>query len=288
VLASGTPAHQIGRMDSARHPHEPPLGAPALDPGLGEPFDLATFGLTEMLRCGLALRAVARGAASMEGAARRIVDYLYDAARTPGGARQCALVRCFATIPYDRLGPSLQLTVRRGLGGATPDGALRCLTLLASNGDEAPWRSRHTSRAHRAIPLASAEVVRDAPMIAQLVQAFGVPIEAVVAPADSPRPLGDAAGKSYNVFHVEHASGSPYIPAQADFVVPYGIRSVLGFGGALPNGEIVAVIAFSRTTVPPASAARFRNIALDVKSALHPYASGPLFDPAPAPDVATS
>jgi hypothetical protein len=71
-------------------------------------------------------------------------------------------------------------------------------------------------------------------------------------------------------------------------VVPYGILAVLGVGGALPNGEIVAVIAFSRTTVPPASAARFRNIALDVKSALHPYASGPLFDPAPAPDVATS
>jgi hypothetical protein len=279
-------------MHSPRGPHDPalgtPAGPPALDPGLAEPFDVATFGLTEMLRCGLALRALARDAASMESAARRIVDYFYDAARAPvGGARQCALVRCFATIPYDRLGPALQQTVRRGLGGATPDGALRCLTLLASNGDEADWRSRHTSRAHRAIPLASTEVVRAAPMIAQLVEAFGVPIDALVAPADTPRPLGDAAGKSYNVFHVEHASGSPYIPAQAEFIAPYGIRSVLGFGGALPTGEIVAVIAFSRTTIPPASAARFRNIALDVRSALHPYAAK-IFDPAPPSDVATS
>ena len=279
-------------MSSARGPHDPASGAPtdgpALDPALAEPFDLGAFGLTEMLRCGLALRAVARGAASMESAARRIVDHFYDAAReTPGGARSCALVRCFATVPYDRLGPALQLTVRRGLGGAAPDGALRCLTLLATNGDEAAWKSRHASRAHRVIPLASAEVVRDAPMIAQLVEAFGVPIEAVVAPAGTPRPLGDASGKSYNVFHVEHATGSPYIPAQAEFIAPYGIRSVLGFGGTLPSGEIVAVIAFSRTTIPPASAARFRHIALDVRSALHPYAAT-IFDPAPSTDVTTS
>ena len=42
------------------------------------------------------------------------------------------------------------------------------------------------------------------------------------------------------------AAGSPYIPAQEDFVQPVGIRSVLGFGGMLPGGDIFVVILFSR------------------------------------------
>ena len=42
--------------------------------------------------------------------------------------------------------------------------------------------------------------------------------------------------RQYNVFHVPDANGSPFIPAQTEFVVPCGVRSVLGFGGKTVQG----------------------------------------------------
>jgi two-component system, NtrC family, sensor kinase len=79
----------------------------------------------------------------------------------------------------------------------------------------------------------------------------------------------DADGRTYNIFYVDHAAGSPYIPAQADFVVPFKIESVVGFGGIL-RGEMFAVVLFSRVPITPAVANRFRNIALEVKAVMHP------------------
>ena len=34
------------------------------------------------------------------------------------------------------------------------------------------------------------------------------------------------------------AIGNPFIPAQSDLVVAHGVRSVFGFGGLLPAGEL--------------------------------------------------
>jgi len=74
--------------------------------------------------------------------------------------------------------------------------------------------------------------------------------------------------KPYNVFHVADAKGSPYIPAQEDFVVPYGIKSVVGFGGVLASGNLFAVIMFCKVSVPRAAADSFKALALDVKTAV--------------------
>jgi hypothetical protein len=73
--------------------------------------------------------------------------------------------------------------------------------------------------------------------------------------------------RNYNVFHVEEALGSPYIPAQKEFVVPYGIRSIVGFGGVVRN-DLFAVILFSRVKIARASAERFRSVALELRRGL--------------------
>ena len=103
-------------------------------------------------------------------------------------------------------------------------------------------------------------------MIAGLMQDLGVDLEAVISGAESPQRPADA--RTYDVFHVEQALGSPVIPAQDEFVIPYAIRSVVGFGGVLRSGELFAVVLFSRAPIPAASANRFRTIALDIRSAL--------------------
>ena len=113
----------------------------------------------------------------------------------------------------------------------------------------------------------SVEMVERAPMIASLLRQMGLKIETALNP-DS-RLILDADQHTFNVFHVEHAQGNPSIPAQADFVRRYGIRSALGFGGLLPGGELFTIIMFSRVTIPRETADMFRTIALGVKLALH-------------------
>jgi hypothetical protein len=106
------------------------------------------------------------------------------------------------------------------------------------------------------------EFVQSAPMIAELVRSVGLDAADLVSPR--PEVLRGMQGKTYNVFYVRDADGSPYIPAQ-DFVARYGVCSVLGFGGVLLTGEFYSVILFTRVAIPPETADRFRNIALDLK-----------------------
>jgi hypothetical protein len=155
------------------------------------------------------------------------------------------------------------------MGFRQPWPELKCLTLMATLGQTAAWNSRHNSRGHRAIPLPSPEMVEKAPMISQLIKEFGLEVSSVLQP--SPDVVRELAGKRHGVFHVEEALGSPYIPAQEEFVVRFGIQSVLGFGGLLINGDLFAVILFATVRVSQASADRFRTLALDVKSALSRY-----------------
>ena len=106
-------------------------------------------------------------------------------------------------------------------------------------------------------------------MIAQLIRQFGLDLADVISP--SAEFVREMTGRTYGVFHVEEAAGSPFIPAQREFVERYGIRSVVGFGGALRSSDIFAVVMFSRVRITREAAERFRTIALDVKSALYNF-----------------
>jgi hypothetical protein len=239
------------------------------------PSDLTKFGLSEMLRCSTELRRATKDAPTMEEAAQRVCRVLYEELVTSEKSRACALVRCYKTHPFGKLEPELQSFAKAVLHGKTTGPAMRCLTLLGTVGDQPAWNSRRTSAGHQAIPLPSAEIIEKAPMIAQLIRQFGLELTDVVQPTtDLVRGL---TGKTYGVFHVPEAAGSPYIPVQKDFVLKFGIRSVVGFGGSLPSGDLFAVILFARVPVSTETADRFRNLALDVKSGFFPYREGDVF-----------
>lgn len=231
-------------------------------------LDLTSFTVGAMLRVGIAMRSIVRGAESLEAAADLVVRYLYDHCMDENtGERNCALVRFYKTHRYDALEHEQQTFAAQMLGERSPEPDMRCLAMLATAGDEPDWNSRRASRGHQAIPLPSADIVRQAPMIARLIEDMGLEIEAVVS-GTSPTSRGTES-RTYDVFHVEHAAGSPHIPAQSEFVLRFGIASVVGFGGLLRSGEMYVVILFSRVVIPKASAARFRTIALDIRSALY-------------------
>jgi hypothetical protein len=113
------------------------------------------------------------------------------------------------------------------------------------------------------------------PMISQLIRQLGMNVATVVRPA--PSLMVDVREKTYNIFYVPEARGSPHIPAQRDFGEPHGIRSVLGFGGLLPEGDLFAVILFTKVVVPPETACLFPTAALSIKAALLSHVGGTVF-----------
>ncbi len=230
-------------------------------------YDIASFSMSDMTECGMSLRKLSSSTSSMEEVANKIVHHLYESIideRT--GEPALALVRLFKTHRYDDLEPELRESADGILKGEPVPPDMRCLVLLASAGQEPDWQSRTTSAGHKAIPLPSEELIQKFPMISNLVKQFGLEPNTVLNP--DPTCLRDLEERTYNVFHVPEARGSAYIPAQEDFVVPYGIRSVLGFGGILPSGDLFATIMFSKVPVGAKVADLFRPLTLSVKIAL--------------------
>jgi PAS domain S-box-containing protein len=117
--------------------------------------------------------------------------------------------------------------------------------------------------------LADKQVVSQFPMVSQLLHQLGVNLLSKTQPeADQPV---DRTEHTLDVFHVAEAKGSPFVPAQEEFVIPFGIESVLGFGGVFPSKEFFAVILFSRVGISRETAELFKPLAQGVKSALLPF-----------------
>jgi len=225
------------------------------------------FTLKDMVEFSAAFRQIGSGAASMEEVADKIVHYLYENLvdkRT--GEKGCVLVRLFKTHPYYELDEDLQEFARNAMKTSPESPAMKCLVLLASAGTLPEWHSRKQSRGHKAIPLPSEHFIEAFPMIRQLVQQMGLEVNTILQP--DPAVVLDMAQRTFNVFLISEAAGSVYVPAQDDFVIPFGVRSVIGFGGVLPSGNLFIIIMFSKDPVPRETADMFKSLALSVKVAL--------------------
>jgi hypothetical protein len=213
----------------------------------------------------------------MEEVARRITLYLYEnLVEGESGQKACALVRFYKTHNLGELEPGLYRFACSMLNGQPELPAMKCLTLLATAGDRPEWNSREKSGGHKAIPLPSETMIAQSPMISQLIKQFGLESNVLVQP--DPNILVDADQKTFNVFHVPEAEGSKYIPAQEEFVIRFGIKSVLGFGGMLPSGDLFAIIMFSKVPIPRATADMFKTFALSAKVSVLPFVGGRVFD----------
>jgi len=233
---------------------------------------LPSFQLRDMTACGAALRRLGTDATSLEQVADRLVRHLYSSLTIDHSVEPaCSLVRLFKTTPYSRLTPDLRALADTRLGNTAQPPSLTCLTLLASAGAAPGWNDPTRSGRFRVIPLDTLEAVERLPMFSQLFRQLGVSLPSLAQPG--PSLLFDQDERSFNVFHIPDAEGSPYVPAQEEFVLKYGIRSVLGFGAPLPDGELFSIILFSKDFIPESTAALFKPLALCAQIALAPYAT---------------
>ena len=238
--------------------------------------DLSRFGVADMAECTRVVDALGKSAGSMEECAGEIVRYLYKSlkhAEVEGSA--CALVRFFKTHDLSGLAPELQPVAEGALGGADAQPQMKCFVLLGTAGEQEAWNRRESSAGHQVIPLLSPRAVEKMPMISQLVKELGFSVSEVVQ--TNPDLVIDLEARKSGVFFIPEALDSPYIPAQDEFVKPHGIRSVLGFGGAFPSGNLFATILFSKAPIPRRTAEMFGILAVSVKAALMRFDWGPTF-----------
>ncbi|HEY9681052.1 MAG TPA: hypothetical protein V6C86_05655 [Oculatellaceae cyanobacterium] len=214
------------------------------------------------------VRGLAKMSTSMEDLAVATTRYLFDSLTTePGSLKACALVRFFRTIEFQHLEPRLQTMVCDATGKKRPTD--KCLTLLGSAGLEEKWNRRQDSTGHQVIPLISPEIVEESPMIARLITQLGIEISTLfTAPKSQKMQFNDPKDRDYNIFYVPDAQTSPFIPAKSEFVFPYSIRSVIGFGSLLPNGDLYAVVLFFRVLLPDLIPKQFTALALSTTIAV--------------------
>jgi hypothetical protein len=192
------------------------------------------------------------------------------------------LARCFQTCHYARLPAEYQHAADELLEQTPSHPNMRCLALMATRGTRTVWNDVATSMRHQCIPLPSVEVVGRAPMIARLLEQFGISVERLVAkvPLDAAGILADPdRAATFNTFHVTQALGSPFVPSQEEFIGPFGVESVLGLGGLLEDGNLFAVILFTRVPVSAEVAANFSALGAVMREALLPFPERNTFAP---------
>ena len=233
-------------------------------------YDINNFSIREVTECGRVIRSLGVGVLTMEEVAEKIVRYLLDVLIDGHtGLPACSLVRFFKTVAYENLNPEQRTFALHMLSGKAPLPTMKCLTLCGTVGEKQEWNSCTTSKGHKAIPLPSEEVIRQLPMIRNLIKQLGLSVRSVLNP--DPELLLDMEQKTYGVFFVPKAPGSSYIPAQSEFIIPYGIKSVLGFGGMLPSADIFVIIMFLKTSISRETADLFKNLSLNIKLAVLPF-----------------
>ena len=233
-------------------------------------MEISKFSLREATECTMALRKTGSDCRSMEEIANKIVTYIYNNFKDEAsGTSDVALVRLFKTQVYEKLDNGFKKFAGQLFPGGVVNERTKCLTLLSTIGDVDAWKSRHDSKGHKVIPLSSEEVVNKLPMIRNLIKQLGLDIKTIINP--DPALIKDMAEKTYNIFLVPDALDSPYIPAQNDFVIPFKIKSVIGFGGVLPDGEVFTVIIFSKKPITEDVAVLFKTVALSIKVAVLPF-----------------
>ncbi|MEZ4582243.1 MAG: hypothetical protein R3A10_11535 [Caldilineaceae bacterium] len=210
----------------------------------------------------------------------------YDHLVDPAGDNATALVRFFITKPYAELDAGLQRHVDGFLGQAPAEPRRQMPDAPRHRGRPPRLAQPPPLHCYRVHPL-SKEIVDVNPMFAQVAEMFGIVLEQAVEPDPGLRSW-TWTSKAYNIFHVPGTVANAYIPDQQEFVIPYGIRSVLGFYGLLPSGNLFTVILFAKVPIPRESTDYFRRWPSTSRWQFCRFDDGAVFatDPTPVPTPA--
>jgi hypothetical protein len=191
---------------------------------------------------------------SIEDAYQQLAKKMCESFNNDGKPSDLILSRVYHSFDFPLLPPSLQQVAKQvWKEEALPTS--KFIALMGTYGDESGWCDRNQSQGHKAI-LLSHQSLNKIPMVSRLLQQIGFDMGVLLG--EKGIEFGGISG-TYGVFYVSPALGSPYIPAQ-DFVKKYDVKSVLGTGVMLPQGDISIYIGFSRVEVTNEVAANIASL----------------------------
>ena len=240
-------------------------------------LDMHSCRLSDFIDFGQKIRSISKKSRSLEGVAQAITQTLFEDLADELAQPVVVLTRVFVTRPLGSLPEELRKKALLRLSASQVSEPLNtiCLVLLGTSGVQPAWNDREKSVNHAVIPLPDQELLKQIPMIAKLINRLGIDPNAVVLPHRYP--IYETESQVYEIFHIEDATDRSAVPDQTEFVIPYGVQSVFGFGGLLPGGSMYAVLVFTRIKISEALAALFSPLSLCVKLSLLEFAVGPIF-----------
>jgi hypothetical protein len=205
-----------------------------------------------------------KGFSSLEETAQELINIFYQTFITDSGNSTFALSRFFKSCTYDELPEDLKIYIQYQEGKEKIPPQNKYLTLLGTSGELNEWKCRRDSKGHQALPLYDSFIVDELPMLSALFSQIGFTI--VDTGKTDKEIILNKEDHDFGIFCVEKAGGSTLIPKQTEFVEPFGIKSVLGFGGYYKTDHIYAVIIFSKVEISKETAKLFLSLNPAIKS----------------------
>ena len=204
-----------------------------------------------------------KGFSTLEETVQELMNTLYQTFITDSGKSAFVLNRFFKSCTYVDLPEDIKIYIQHQEVKEEIHADNRYLTLLGTSGDLKEWKCRKDSKGHQALPLHDPHIVNNIPMLSALLSQIGFCVSEVVKTHENI--IINKEEHDFCVFCIEDVRESKLIPKQSEFVEPFGIKSVLGFGGHYKSNHIYTVIIFSREKISKEMAKLFLSLDPAVK-----------------------
>ena len=195
---------------------------------------------------------------SFEEVAQELMGFFYSSFVTEGGRSPFVLARFFKSCAYGELPDDIRNYIHNKESKGNLISGNKYLTLLGSFGELENWKNRNLSENYKAFPIHDEHLLGKLPMLSAVFDQIGLNLSHLKQ-TDKSILIKDRH-RPYRVFCVENAEGSNLIPKQTEFVRPYSVKSVFGFGGIYSTSNVYAVIIFSRERLSRKDAQLFLSL----------------------------
>ena len=220
--------------------------------------------LTNIFELSQFIKDKCNGLSSLEETVQELMKIFCQTFITDKGKSAFALSRYFKSCTYEEIPEDIKIYIQHQEDKENIQAQNRYLTLIGTAGEVEEWKYRRDSKEHQALPLYDPRIVDNLPMLSALFAQIGFAIPNTEGA--NKNIIIDREDHDFGIFCVEDATGSTLIPKQAEFVEPFGIKSVIGFGGHYMTDHIYAIIIFSKVEISKERAKLFLSLNPAVKS----------------------
>jgi len=214
--------------------------------------------ITEIFKLSKHIKEKCINLSSFEEVAQELMKVFYSSFVTEGGRSPFVLARFFKSCAYGELPDDIRNYIHNKESKGNLISGNKYLTLFGSFGELDNWKNRNLSENYKAFPIHDEHMLGKFPMLSAVFDQIGLNLSHLKQ-TDKSILIKDCH-RQYGVFCVENAEGSNLIPKQAEFVRPYSVKSVFGFGGIYSTSNVYAVIIFSRERLSRKDAQLFLSL----------------------------